>query len=107
MLVEGGLYAQRTGWLGWTMLKILKIEDNVVHIRAYGNRFWRRPSVAALTKLDWSVGHMPFARSAVEKWRLEHITTQPVSDDELEGYRIWASEDGAGVWSYTGRPTSR
>ncbi len=99
ILVEGGLYAHRTGQFCWEMFKILKIENNVIHIRTYGNRFWRRPSVAALSKLDWSVGHMPFERSAVEKWRLEYITTQAVSYDELEGYRIWASEDGAGVWS--------
>jgi hypothetical protein len=52
-----------------------------------------------LADLDWSVGQMPFARSTVERWCLEHIVTQPVSDDELEGYRIWASEEGAGVWS--------
>ena len=99
MLVEGGLYAQRTGWFRWTMLKILKIEDDVIHVRTYGNRFWRRPSIAALVNLDWSIGHMPFAKSAVENWHLDHITTQSVSDDELEGYRIWANEEDAGVWS--------
>ncbi len=99
MLVEGGLYAQRIGWFRWTVLKILKIEPNVIHLRAYSNRFWCRPLGVKLPHLEWSIGHMPFARSTVELWRLEHIATQTVSDEELEGYRIWANEEGAGVWS--------
>jgi hypothetical protein len=98
MIVEGGVYAQRMGWFRWTVLKILKIEDDVIHLRICGNRFWRRPSGAMLTDLDWGIGHMPVGRSTVEGWQLVHVATQAVSDEELAGYRIWASDEGAGVW---------
>jgi hypothetical protein len=98
-LIEGGVYAQRTGVLRWSAFKILKLDRDVAHIRIYGNKFWRRPNDTVLSVLDWSVGHMPISRASVATWSLHLIAVQPVHDDELEGYNIWKDDPKAGAFN--------
>ena len=97
-LVEGGVYAQKTGLLRWSVFKILKLDPEVAHLRLYGNRFWRRPTENVLAALDWSVGHMPISRASVATWSLHLISLQPVGDDELEGYNLWKDDPEAGAF---------
>lgn len=75
-IVEGGVYAQKAGFFRWSVFKVLKLDSEVVHLRIYGNRFWRRPTESVLPLLDWSVGHMPISRATVAAWSLELIARQ-------------------------------
>ena len=98
-MVEGGVYAQKAGFLRWSVFKVLKLDPEVVHLRIYGNRFWRRPTESVLSGLDWSVGHMPISRGTVAVWPVQLIARQSVGEDELEGYNIWKDDPQAGVFA--------
>jgi hypothetical protein len=98
----GGIY---TVWSQGTYraVKILSMDDGGVHVRLYANTFPERhatidPAVLTLDAGDAgsfrAVGHMPLVRSSFLAMGPKLITSAPVTDAELEGYRMWAEAKG-------------
>jgi len=99
----GGLYSTADGKGQFSVVKILVMEPDAVHVRLYKQRFSSRPTSidpASLTlgqfgtKDNFSIGHLPLSRTSFASWEPVFITQQSVSDDELEGYKTWKEAKG-------------
>lgn len=101
-IVVGGLYASRDRDGNYRIVKVLVVDGLVVHLRSYANRFRELPAQVRSSELSlgalgspegFGIGHFPLAREAFE--REEHVLVgrESVTDDELDGYRIWAGID--------------
>ena len=98
----GGIYSI---WAQGTFraAKLLAADDRGVHLRVYANTSPDRPievDPASLT-LDSShdgsaqaVGHMPVVRAGFLAMGPKLVATAPVTDEELDGYRVWAEAKG-------------
>jgi hypothetical protein len=102
-LRAGGLYSTEDGKGQFSVVKILVLEPDAVHIRIYKQRFPSRPASvdpASLTlgklgdKDGFSIGHLPLSRRTFASWQPVFISQQSVSDSELEGYRTWKEAKG-------------
>ena len=75
------------------IVKILKIEGDIYHIRTYGVSYESRPSENDVKDIkpnhSAGIGHLPISRQQFTQWKPEVILNQPVSLEELEGYNIW------------------
>ena len=103
--VEGGLYSTRNEDGTFAIVKILKLEDEGVHIRAYSNQFDSEPEAIDETTLylagmdhgpdeQLGMGHLPLLKASFGSWAPRYIKTVPVEDAELEGYRMWKDAGG-------------
>jgi hypothetical protein len=103
--IEGGLYIvpseDRYG-----ILKVLKVEDDIVHIRLYKNKFTEVPGridTSTLTlgtifdKDGFGMGHTPLSLRTFISWRPQFLQPGLVGPEELEGYEEWKRANG-GVW---------
>lgn len=107
----GGFYALRDGWRKYSVVKILAIDQDVVHARHYKERFTRvprhlDPAALSLGRFDetspgvgFSIGSMPVAKEEFAAWRPILIGQAEVTDEELEGYRMFKSDPQARPWS--------
>ena len=103
----GGVYAIRESLVRWGVVKVLKLEDGVVHLRYYRNKTWFKPTAKVADRLTlgsiddkrgFGIGHMPMSESQFHLWHAERLFVEDVSEDELEGYRHW-HQAGGGVFS--------
>lgn len=87
------------------IMKVLTVDDRGVHVRLYAQRFKERPHPSDLHDLStmsalsehgnpFSFGHMPFSYSSFLSWEPQAVGSQPVSEDELRGYRMWQEAKG-------------
>jgi hypothetical protein len=106
-LKEGGLYAIKDEDGSYSVSKILKLDDEVVHVRMYSNRFDALPTDLDPTSLYMAgldkkpeerlgIGHAPMARAGFLSDQPVLIKVVPVTDDELEGYRYYMEAMGTG-----------
>ena len=104
-LVEGGLYSNRNESGTYSVLKILKLDDNGVHVRLYSNQFDKHPESLDETALHLSginrkpneslgMGHLPLSRGSFATWEIRFIKTVPVTKEELAGYNEWKEAQG-------------
>jgi len=105
----GELYS--ASWDGdgtFRVVKVLAVDDEAVHVRVYKERFPVRPATVDHGELTlgsvedadgFGVGHPALALKEFELWDPELIGITEVDDDELDGYRMWASEPDAGVFA--------
>ncbi|HLL14223.1 MAG TPA: hypothetical protein VK388_04025 [Pyrinomonadaceae bacterium] len=103
-LVAGGLYSVEDGEGSFRVIKILVLDDEAAHIAVYANKFSAPPTTADLSSLsfnsiydgdeDVGIMHLPLSREAVAQDRPVLIARAPVTEAELEGYRMW-EEAGA------------
>ncbi|HEY2940422.1 MAG TPA: hypothetical protein VGJ27_11465 [Gaiellaceae bacterium] len=109
---EGDLCSVRSGDDRFGVVKILKLENGVGHVRVYAKTYAERPREVAddelrlgtVHDLEFGLGHLPLDASTFEKWEPAVIRGTTLEPEELEGYEIWreAEDEGAGgVW---GRP---
>lgn len=105
-LAPGDICSVKRTDSGFGVIKILAIEQHVVHIRKYKNRFAERPSEVDTRQLSlgtihdpdgFGVGHLPMSAAGFSSWTPSRICRQEVTDEELEGYRYWL-EDQGGNW---------
>lgn len=97
----GGLYSVWTGG-AFRAVKLLSVDDRGIHLRIYANTFPERPEKidpASLTMESGpggpsSVGHVPMIRAAFLAMGPGLMATAGVTDDELEGYKIWEEARG-------------
>ena len=104
-LAEGGLYSHLDEDGRYGVLKILKIDDGGVHLRLYSNRFAEHPASVDESKLFMAgineqppqplgMGHIPVSRRSFATWQIRPIQMSSVSDEELDGYRMWEEANG-------------
>jgi hypothetical protein len=104
-LKEGGIYATAGESGGYTVLKILKIDDHGVHIRLYSNVYESFPesideSALYMAGVDrkpneaLGMGHAPISKQSFSTWGARFIQQSSVSDSELEGYKMWLEASG-------------
>ena len=83
------------------VIKVLVIDAEIALVKIYKNKYTIRPSkidlktlsIGSITDKDgFGVGHAPLARKGFEKWKPIVIANEIVSEDELEGYKIWKSQ---------------
>jgi hypothetical protein len=104
-LVEGGLYATLADNGNYSVLKILKLDPQGVHVRVYSNQFPEFPSKLDQSQLymagidrkpneSMGMGHVPISRKSFASWGARFIKIVPVSAEELEGYNMWKEASG-------------
>lgn len=88
------------------VVKVLAVADGVVHVRLYSEKFSERPKrivPASLTlgRVDepgpTGMGHLPLSQATFAGWAPVKFQHEPITADELEGYRMWQEHSG-GVW---------
>ncbi len=99
----GGLYSIANGNGKFGVVKILVLEANAVHVRIYKQTFRSRPTSVdpkSLTlggindKDGFSIGHMPLSKETFASWQPVFLSQQSVSENELEGYKMWKDAPG-------------
>lgn len=97
-MVVGGIYSIENGDDSFGIVKILALDDSTVHLRAYKNKFRQRPGKINPAELSlgrvgdpdgFGIGHFPIAKEGFLKDHPVFIMQQPVTEQELEGYKIW------------------
>ncbi|NRF72470.1 hypothetical protein HLB44_36525 [Aquincola sp. S2] len=104
-LIEGGLYSTRNENGTYSVLKILKLDPEGVHVRLYSNQFPEHPAKLDTSSLymagmnrkadeSLGMGHAPISRKAFTTWGVKFIKVVPVEGQELEGYPMWQEASG-------------
>ena len=100
-LMEGTLYTVWTSG-AYRVVKLLKVDAGGVHIRLYAGGHAQRPqqvepamlTLSGADEKHRSMGHLPFTRRSFLAMGPRLLTVQPVQEEELEGYRLWAEAQG-------------
>ena len=97
----GQLHSVR--WHGdgsFNVAKILVVDERGLHVRVYAESFAVRPqAVPAALEVGspydgeaFGVGHVPVTVAEFEGWQPTLLATEPVAEDELDGYRHWKAD---------------
>jgi hypothetical protein len=99
----GALYSIENGDGVFSIVKLLAVDGDGVHVRLYKNKFPLRPlpvdpatlSLGSIYDADgFGMGHMPLSYSEFDAWLPLHMSDGSVTEEELEGYREWQSAGG-------------
>jgi hypothetical protein len=104
-LKEGGLYHVQNEDGTFSVLKILKLDEHGVHIRQYSNAWPAPPFSVDESKLYMAgpdrqpgerlgMGHLPIAKKSFAGWNATFVQQAAVSEDELDGYKMWFENKG-------------
>jgi len=104
-LVEGGIYYTQNENSSYSVLKILKLDDNGVHVRLYSNQFPSPPKHVDESKLYMAgvdkkpnetlgMGHAPVSKKSFSGWKATFVQQSTVKDEEMKGYKMWAEAKG-------------
>jgi hypothetical protein len=105
-LAPGDICSIRSSQGGFRIVKVLATDSGIIHIRLFKESFDQRPSKLSTDTLSlgsihepggFGIGHLPLPRAEFGSWLPMRIGSEPVSEAELAGYRIW-QEAGGGVW---------
>jgi len=103
-LAPGDVCSIRSGESAFGAIKILLIDQHVIHVRKFKNRFPQRPydinpaslSIGTINDPDGlGVAHLPVSAAGFASWMPARICRQEVTDEELEGYRCWLEDQNA------------
>ncbi len=98
----GGMYSF-PGPDGFTVAKILAVDEIGVHVRLYKNRFRDAPTAADCSRLTvgsmddadgFGIGHFPVSRQSFFDWQPTFFLQSDICEEELEGYKIWLDSKG-------------
>lgn len=105
--IEGGLYMTKSkSESGFRLLKVLRFEDGIVHVRIFKNKFQDRPtqidpSMLTLGTVDdeegFGIGHLPLKLEVFLSWKAQFLQHSVVEPNELDGYEMWKESKG-GAW---------
>jgi hypothetical protein len=96
----------------YRVVKVLAADDEAVHVRVYKQRFPERPTTVDPQRLTlgtahdsdgFGVGHLPLAHQEFMLWEPQLIGSTELREEELDGYRMWASEPDAEVFGVVKR----
>ena len=83
----------------YRVVKILAMDDGMVHVRLYADRFGERPFQVDPAQLEhgatdkyFGIRHVPVSAENFSTWRPGAIGREDVRADELEGYTIWQED---------------
>jgi hypothetical protein len=102
----GDICSVLSGSRSYAIAKVIAVEGEIVHVRTYREKFLARPAAIEASALTlgrvgdpegFGMGHLPLSRDTFARWEPHRIKSEPVIDEELEGYRAWRSESG-GIW---------
>lgn len=88
-LKVGGVYASKGEDGKFSITKILALDEFAVHVRSYNEKLDTLPSTINTAELTLFIGHMPIAREGFLREKPTLISVEQVSEEELEGYRIY------------------
>lgn len=80
------------------IVKILVIDDQIIHVKKYKNRYAERLVAIDINTLSmgsvydeagFGVRHLPTDRKIFDSWKPIIIAFEEVTDDDLEEYEIW------------------
>lgn len=102
---EGGLYQIGDGDGGYSVVKVVKVDDIGVHIRQYSNRFDELQSrldeselflapFDADSQVRPGMGHLPVSATTFRGWSPVFVQQSTVRTDELSGYQSWLEAGG-------------
>lgn len=92
---EGGIYLYfDSEEEAHCLVKVLKHEKDIVHLRFYDFESKKRPKEIDFQKIDWVIGHLPYSEEAFYLLKPELIKVFPVTPEELEGYEEWKADQG-------------
>ena len=100
---EGALYTMDDGDGFYRVVKILATDDRGVHIRMYKNTWKERPASVDSSSLSlgqvndpegFGMGHLPLSKKSFVAARPVFLQDGQVTDEELEGYRMWKEGGG-------------
>lgn len=104
---QGYFYATPREKGGYNVLKVLKTDHEGLHIRLYSNVYPNLPTDLDITTLylagldeqseqiDLGMGHLPISFDSFMTWQAVPLNQfEPVSEDQLEGYRMWQEAEG-------------
>ncbi len=89
MIKAGGIYSCKSGDGDFSVVKVLVVENGAVHARLHKNRFKERPTAIDPKQLEVVIGHVPLSEAGFRNWEPVLLMEQPVTDEELDGYRLW------------------
>ena len=104
-LVEGGLYYYKSENGSYSVLKVLKLDEQGVHVRVYSNQFSKKPATVDETSLYMAgvtrkpnetlgMGHLPLSKKTFEGWEPTFLQQSTVKAEELDGYNMWLDAKG-------------
>jgi len=104
-LIEGGLYHLPSDDGTHKVLKVLKLDEGGVHVRLFSNVFPSPPTEVDELSLymagtdrrpeePMGMGHLPISHRSFASWNAVFFQQLRVTDDELDGYRMWAEAKG-------------
>jgi hypothetical protein len=94
----GDIYSVDDGDGKIGIVKVLAVDPGTIHLRLYKNKFDNRPKEINTSELSlgglgdkdgFGIGHVPLDIRGFKNWKPELITNEKVTDEELEGYKIW------------------
>lgn len=103
--IDAGLYVTCSN-RPYGFLKVLKVEEEIVHVRLYKNKQDDIPARIDLVSLElgsindkdgFGIGHLPISREMFASWQPQFLQHTLVEPEELEGYEAWKESQG-GVW---------
>ena len=103
--IEGALYLT-TAKRPYGILKVLKVEDEIVHIALYKNKYEEIPTKVDPSSLvfgtindtdGFGIAHLPLSHASFLSWGPQFLQHCLVLPEELDGYQIWKESKG-GVW---------
>src|SRR5262245_30576531 len=68
VIKAGGIYSCKSGDGDFSIVKVLVVEDGVVHARLHKNRFKERPATIDPKELQVAIGHVPLAEAGFRNW---------------------------------------
>ena len=78
----------------YAILKVLRVELGVIHVRTYQETFDKAPDTVDMAKLEWDIAHMPYSNDSFAELEPQKIGSEKVSEEDLEGYNAWKQEGG-------------
>ena len=98
----GAYYSVEAERGGFRVVKMLAVERKGVHIRLYRNRFTERPpeiepdtlTLGSPEDADAGTEHAAVLLKTFMAWKPVFIGQGSVSEEEMEGYRVWQESLG-------------
>ena len=111
---EGDLCSVESGDGTYGVVKILKLELEIVHIRLYRNKFEERPRAIDPATLElgtiyddsFGIGHLPLGAREFDAWAPRVLAHAAVEAEELEGYEMWREAADGGEGGVFGAPAA-
>ena len=102
MLQDGDICTVENGDGKFSVVKILAMNDEKVHVRLYDHTYDQRPvniessmltvSSATEESNDFGVGHLPLSQEGFDGWKPIAVKHEEVTQDDLSGYFVWLRE---------------